>query len=94
MKLLKATSSRLNRVVNNLLYTPRGQIILSIILGLGFSTLFRRFCKSNECFRFIGPKQSELRDQIFSYDTNNTTCYKLQETNVKCGTHSKIVDFA
>ena len=94
MSLLKATSSRLNRVINNILYTQRGQIILSIILGLGLSTLFRRICNNNDCFRFIGPKQNELRDKIFSYDTDNTTCYKLYETNVKCGTHSKMVEFA
>jgi len=45
--------SGVSRVLHNLLHTPRGQIVLSIILGLGLATIFRRVCKGNDCFRFI-----------------------------------------
>ena len=37
-----------NRVINNIMYTERGKIILSIILGLGLATLFRNFCKGKK----------------------------------------------
>lgn len=94
MKIIKSASSRLNKVINNILYTKRGQIILSIILGLGFATLFRTICNSKDCYRFIGPKQSELRDKIFSFDTNSDECFILTEKNVKCGSHKKSIDFA
>lgn len=94
MKLFKNPAGRVQRVIRNILYTERGQIILSIILGLGLATLFRKMCKNKDCYRFIGPEQNKLRDQIFSYDTDNNKCYKLHETNVKCGSHKKTVDFA
>ena len=94
MKLFKNPSDKLQRVIRNILYTERGQIILSIILGLGLATLFRKICNSRDCYNFIGPEQNKLRDQIFSYDSNNSKCYKLHETSVKCGTHKKTLDFA
>ena len=94
MKLFNNPASRLERVIKNILYTSRGQIILSIILGLGLATLFRKICNNKDCYKFIGPQQNKLRDQIFSYDTHNSKCYKLHETNVKRGTHKKTLDFA
>lgn len=82
-----------NRVINNIMYTERGKIILSIILGLGLATLFRNFCKGKNCYNFLGPKQYDLRNQIFSFDTNFNKCYMLDEENIKCGTMERSIDF-
>ena len=56
---------KLNKIINNLIYTERGQILLSIIFGLGLASLFRLSCKGKDCYDFIGPKQNEIRDKIF-----------------------------
>ena len=55
-----------SNVINNIMYTERGRILLSIIFGLGLATLFRNYCKGKNCYNFSGPQQSELRNQIFA----------------------------
>ena len=56
----------MNRVVNNLMYTETGSIFLSIILGLGVASLFRKFCNGKNCYNFIAPEQKNIKDQKFS----------------------------
>jgi hypothetical protein len=93
--IFKGVGKRFSKVIENLLYSERGRIILSIIFGLGLATLFRKICNSNDCYRFIGPEQNEIRDKIFSFDTSeNAKCYILREENVKCGSKEKSVEFA
>tara|TARA_B110001452_G_C15184364_1_gene411353 strand:+ start:32 stop:289 length:258 start_codon:yes stop_codon:yes gene_type:complete len=84
----------INNVIKNILYTDAGRIILSILLGLGMATLFRKICESKNCFKFIGPEQNSIRDKIYSFDSNNTKCYKMKEKNIRCGTKPKTVEFA
>jgi len=87
-------SKGVSRFVNNIMYTDRGRIILSIILGLGVATLFRKYCEGKNCYSFIGPEQNAIRDQIFSFDSGNSKCYAMREKTVRCGTKEKSVDFA
>ena len=84
----------LNRVVQNIMYTDRGRFILSIILGLGLATIFRNYCKGKNCYDFIGPKQNEIKDQVFSFDSNNDQCYTMREKTVNCNKNKKIVKFS
>jgi hypothetical protein len=84
----------IKNVVKNLMYTNMGKIILSILLGLGFATLFRQICNSKDCYRFIGPQHNALRDKIFASDTDKTKCYSLVEENIQCGSKSKTLDFS
>ena len=84
----------LNRVVQNIMYTDRGRFILSIILGLGLATIFRNYCKGKNCYDFIGPKQKEIKDMVFSFDSNNSQCYVMREKTVACNNNKKIVQFS
>jgi hypothetical protein len=84
----------IKNVVKNLMYTNIGKIILSMLLGLGFATLFRQICNSKDCYRFIGPQHNALRDKIFASDTDKTKCYSLVEENIQCGSKSKTLDFS
>tara|TARA_B100000768_G_scaffold176278_1_gene188786 strand:- start:248 stop:517 length:270 start_codon:yes stop_codon:yes gene_type:complete len=84
----------LSTAIKNIIYTERGRFILSIILGLGLATFFRKFCEGKNCYNFIGPKQAEVKDQIFSFDSTNSECYIMREKAVKCGNKSKAVEFA
>ena len=83
-----------SRVVQNIMYTDRGRFILSIILGLGLASIFRKLCQGKNCYDFIGPKQHEIRDQVFSFDSNNNECYIMREKATKCKSNKKIVEFA
>ena len=71
------------------------KILISIIWGFGLACLFRKICNSNDCYRFIGPEQNEIRDKIFSFDTDeNAKCYILREENIQCGSKEKSITFA
>ena len=83
-----------SNIIQNILYTERGRIILSIILGLGLATLFRKFCEGKNCYNFTGPEQKDIKDKIYSFDSKNNKCYTLREKTVKCGSHKQSVDFA
>jgi hypothetical protein len=84
----------IGNVVKNLMHTNMGKIILSVLLGLGFATLFRQVCNSKDCYRFIGPQHNALRDKIFATDSDKTQCYTLVEENIQCGTKSKTLEFS
>ncbi len=73
-----------------LLYSDFGKILISIILGIGISTLFRRVCSGKDCYVFKSPEFSKVKDQVFKH---NNKCYKFQEQSVTCDSSKKIVEF-
>jgi len=76
MHLLKLVQSKL------------GRFLISVILGLGLATLFRKSCKSKECTVFLAPDVSSIKDDIYSYDNK---CIKYKEKAVKCDNVHTIV---
>ena len=66
----------INRLINN----STGVIIISILLGLGFATLFQRSCKNN-CVIIKGPEQHKIDSNIFNFDGK---CYKYKHSMTKC----------
>ena len=84
----------IKNMLKNLLHTNIGKIILSVLLGLGLSTIFRQVCNSRDCYTFIGPKHNALRDKIFASDTEKTKCYTLVEENIPCGSKSKTLEYS
>ena len=58
-----------------------GRLIVSVILGLGLATLFRKSCKTKECTIFLAPDIASLKDDIYRYDNK---CVKYKEKAVKC----------
>lgn len=74
-----------------LLHTDFGQTIISILLGLGLATLFRKVCKDRQCMLFKGPKMSKIKGKTFKY---NNKCYKYVENAETCNKKKRIVEFA
>lgn len=79
------------KIINNVIKSQYGIYIISILLGLGLASLFRKACKNKNCMEFKGPKMSDLKDQIYSYNEN---CYQFNEESIKCGIRKRSVDFA
>ena len=50
-----------------------GYIIISIILGFGLGTLFRKSCEGNDCYVYKAPELNKIHNQTFKY---NNKCYK------------------
>lgn len=65
-----------------LLQTDTGKTIVSIILGLGFASMFRQICEKNNCLVIKGPKIKKM-DKYYRIDK---TCYKYEPYPVECKT--------
>ena len=79
------------KIINKLLNNEFGGVLISILLGIGLASIFKKSCKGKECIEFIGPPFEKINNQIYIYDNN---CYKFNENHVKCGTLERTVDFA
>ena len=78
-------------IIKKVLYSNVGRIIISIILGIGLASLFRKVCKDRNCMVFKGPQMSELKDQVYNH---NNACYEFKEKSIKCGEREKSVNFS
>jgi len=77
--------------LKRLIYSDVGKIVISIILGLGLATLFRRVCKERDCLVFHAPEVNKIKNQVFRFKNK---CYKFEEEIEKCDATKKIVEFA
>ena len=59
--------------VRRLIYSKFGKVVVSILLGLGLATLFRKVCNERNCMVFKAPQLSEIKDKVFKFDNK---CYK------------------
>lgn len=75
----------MNINIQRLLHSNISKYIISILLGLGLSSLFRKACKSRNCLIFKGPPINKLKNQIFNH---NNKCYKFTETSINCSNNS------
>jgi len=58
-----------------------GKIVISIILGLGLATLFRRVCIGANCIVVKGPPLEDIKGKIFSL---NNKCYQYTSVMTSC----------
>jgi hypothetical protein len=77
--------------LKRLLDSSLGRIIISVLLGLGLATLFRKVCTDKNCITFNGPVISDVDGKTFKHDAN---CYKYNLTHTTCDKTKKIVDIA
>lgn len=77
--------------LKRLIYSDVGRIVISIILGLGLATLFRKVCKERDCLVFHAPKLDKIKNQVFKFKDK---CYQFEEEIEKCDDKKKIVNFA
>lgn len=75
--------------IKRLLNTKIGIIVISILLGLGLATLFRKVCTDKNCIIFNGAVISEIDDKIFKYDEK---CYQYKSYPAKCDKLKKIIE--
>ena len=66
--------------MNKLLNTEVGQRIVSIILGLGLASMFRKVCSNNNCLVIKGPKIVDM-DKYYKIDKK---CYKYNPYPINC----------
>jgi len=62
-------------------HTKTGKYIMSLLLGFGLATLFRKTCKKQDCIRFKGPSKNDIKDKTYKF---NNDCYKFESNAVTC----------
>ena len=77
--------------LQRLLNTELGQTFISILLGLGLATLFRKACTDKNCLKFNGPIISEIEDKIFKHDNK---CYKYTTSSSKCDNTKRVINIS
>ena len=75
--------------INRLLNTETGQLFISILLGLGLATLFRKVCTDKNCIQFNGPVISEVDGKTYQF---GEYCYKYELFPTKCNAMKKTVN--
>ena len=77
--------------LKRLIHSDIGRIIISILLGLGLATLFRKVCNDRSCMIFKAPQLNKIKGQVFKFGKK---CYKFNEEIENCNNNKKIVQFA
>ena len=67
--------------IKRFLNTETGKVMISIILGLGLSTIFRKICKDKNCMEFYGVPTERISLKTFQYDDK---CYQYQPKSARC----------
>lgn len=76
--------------IPRLLNSSLGRIIISILLGLGLATLFRKACTDGSCLKFNGPVINEVDGKTYQF---GEYCYKYELQPTRCDNKRKTVDF-
>lgn len=74
-----------------LLNTEIGVAFISIFLGLGLASLFRKACTDKNCLVFNGPVISDISGKTYRYGEK---CYKYNVSPATCDKTKKIIDIA
>ena len=75
--------------IKEIINSDRGKYIISIILGLGLATLFRKACKSKNCLLFKAPPLDKIKNKVFDFDNR---CYEFSEKSTSCSNlHNNIL---
>mgnify|MGYP003130550726 CR=1 FL=1 len=77
--------------VRRLIYSKFGQTVISILLGLGIATLFRKACNKRNCLVFQAAPLHKIKGQIFKYENK---CYKFNPKAESCRNTKKTIEFA
>jgi hypothetical protein len=71
-------------------HTESGKMIMSVLLGFGLASLFRKVCKEYNCLDFRAPPLADFKDKIYKIDDK---CVKYVPVASKCSLNAKIVRF-
>jgi hypothetical protein len=74
-----------------LLDTETGRFFISVLLGLGLATLFRKVCTDKNCIEFNGPVISDVDGKIFK---TGEKCYKYNVSAATCDANKRIVEIS
>ena len=77
--------------LDKFVHSNTGNILMSLLLGIGLATFFRSICKGKNCRIIQSPPLEEIEDQTYNFDGK---CYKIEKNAVKFDINKKTVKIA
>ena len=74
-------------MIENILDNRSGQIIISIILGLGLSVMFSSACIGRNCYIIKGPDPNLIKEKVYQFDKQ---CYQFNPYVSGCKKNNSI----
>lgn len=68
-------------MISDILNSKMGQIIISIILGLGLATIFKKVCKDDNCIIIKSPNIKDIEKYYYKI---NDDCFRYTPYVTKC----------
>jgi len=75
--------------LQRLLNTETGRFFISLLLGIGLATLFRKVCTDKNCITFNGPVINEIDGKVFKHGEG---CYQYSMAPTTCDNTKQIID--
>jgi len=76
--------------IKRLLYGKYSRYVISVLLGFGLATLFRKVCNDRNCLVFKAPGINKIEGKTYKVDS---TCYKVKHKQVQYNKTKKDVHF-
>ena len=70
-----------SNIINNLFKTDKGKILVSIILGIGLASLFKKTCIGDGCIIIKTLSPDVIQMNTYRHDDK---CYKYKAKSAKC----------
>jgi hypothetical protein len=75
---------------SKLVASDTGRIVISIILGIGLATLFKKACNDRNCLVFKSPAIADVKDKVFQHGSQ---CVTFNEKSIECNTKKQQIEF-
>ena len=77
--------------LSKFVHSKTGRLFMSLILGLGLASLFRKLCSKRNCIIFHAPPMKDIESKVYK---EGNKCYKFNSVATKCDKSKKIVSFS
>ena len=68
-------------MLSDIMNNPSGRILVSILLGLGLASVFRKVCSGQNCVIIKAPPSKDVNKYYYKIDDE---CYKYTPYATKC----------
>ena len=75
-------------ILESILSDKMGSIIISVIIGLGIASMFRKVCKDRNCIVIRGVSPKKIKNKVFEW---NDKCYKYRPVQTQCDKKKNII---
>ena len=72
------------------IHTKFGRYLVSVILGIGLASIFRKSCDNKDCLDFKGPHHLDIIQKIYKH---NNECYSFEQASISCDKKKSHIEY-